>query len=168
MATRGMIGIVDDNKLIMSYNHYDSQPHYLGKALNKFYDTPDEAYKVATAGDIRFIDDTTGGIELLNNPKPPITININAKDPEMTALEVARAIDNVGADYAYIYNYDESLWQAFKNNGIRAMAEEIEKILFDGIDRIDDEEEYFYKSLEDKPLDEEIVHRWKYRAGIIK
>ncbi len=37
MATRALIGYLEDGVLTSTYNHYDGYPEHLGKALNNFF-----------------------------------------------------------------------------------------------------------------------------------
>jgi len=43
MATRALIGYMENGVLTSTYNHYDGYPEKLGKALNTFYNTPSKA-----------------------------------------------------------------------------------------------------------------------------
>ena len=48
MATRALIGYLDDSKVLTTtYNHYDGNPEYLGKKLKEFYNTDDLAKEIA-------------------------------------------------------------------------------------------------------------------------
>ena len=64
MATRALIGFIDDNRnLVATYNHYDGYPEYLGKVLDKHFNSDDKAEKVANVGYISSIDIDTGAID---------------------------------------------------------------------------------------------------------
>ena len=57
MATRALIGFLDDdNQVVSTYNHYDGYEEGLGKALLNHYNDEREAEKVASTGYISSID----------------------------------------------------------------------------------------------------------------
>jgi len=61
MATRALIGFLDDDKqLVGTYNHYDGYPEGLGKILNKHYNDEDAAERLASEGYISYLDNETG------------------------------------------------------------------------------------------------------------
>jgi len=70
MATRALIGYLENGVLTTTYNHYDGYPENLGKALNNFYNTPEKAKEIANEGYISYIDPETGEIEAANQDTP--------------------------------------------------------------------------------------------------
>ena len=64
MATRALIGFIDDDRnLVATYNHYDGYPDYLGKVLDRHFNSDDKAKEVANVGYISSIDIDTGDID---------------------------------------------------------------------------------------------------------
>jgi hypothetical protein len=161
MATRGLIGFIKDGVLTSSYNHYDSYESGLGKSLNTFFNTPEKAEEIANMGDIRFIDDENGEVELFPNAKRATKLNLSQLDPDDGAVEVAMLVDSFGADYAYIFNGDK--WVVIKNKGISSMIDPIKDILYSDFENEDDR-----MSQSDIELEESFINQFKYRAGIIK
>ena len=161
MATRGLIGFIKDGVLTASYNHYDSYESGLGKSLNTFFNTPEKAEEIANMGDIRYVNDENGEVEMFENPKYAVKLNLSKLDPEDAAEEVAMLVDSFGADYAYIFN--ENKWEVVKNRGIRSMLDPIKDILYSDFENEDDR-----MSQSDIELEETFVRQMKQRAGIIK
>jgi hypothetical protein len=137
MATRALIGYIENGVLTSTYNHYDGYPENLGKALENFFDSPTLAKDIANYGYISYINPETGEIEAANTGKPD-TLNLNKLDPQDASEEVAGLVDSYGADYAYFYNPDTSNWDHIKNNGIRSMVDALEGILFQGSEEMDE------------------------------
>lgn len=140
MATRALIGYLENGVLTSTYNHYDGYPENLGKALNNFFNSPTLAKDIANYGYVSYIDPKTGEIEAANTQAPK-KLNLNKLDSEQTAEEVASLVDSFGADYAYFYNPNSDGWDVVKNNGIRSMIDALEGILFGDFDNTYDEEE---------------------------
>ena len=47
MATRALIGYLDDNRVLTStYNHYDGYPDHLGKILDTYYNATGKARSI--------------------------------------------------------------------------------------------------------------------------
>ena len=137
MATRALIGYIENGVLTSTYNHYDGYPENLGKALENFFDSVTLAKDIANYGYISYIDPETGEIEA-NNTEKPDTLNLNKLDPQDAAEEVAGLVDSYGADYAYFYNPTSMKWDHVKNNGIRSMIDPLEGILFQGSEEMDE------------------------------
>ena len=133
MATRALIGYMENGVLTSTYNHYDGYPENLGKALEGFYNTPEKAKEVANKGYISYISPETGEIEAVNQDTPD-KLNLNKLDPQDAVEEVAGLVDSYGADYAYFYNPNNMKWEHIKNNGIRYMMNALEGMLFSGMD----------------------------------
>lgn len=127
MATRALIGYIEDGMLTATYNHYDGYPDHLGKALNDFFNSPTLAKDVANYGYISYIDGETGEIEAKNQQSP--TKHSLGPSEEDNLFDVAALIDSFGADYAYFYTPESDEWQVVKNNGIRSMADALKNIL---------------------------------------
>jgi len=140
MATRALIGYLEDGVLTSTYNHYDGYPEHLGKALNNFFASPSLAKDIANYGYISYIDADTGEIEAKNQDTPD-KLDLNKMDPNQAIEEVASLIDSYGADYAYFFTPNADKWDYIKNNGIRSMIDSLEGILFGDFDNTYDKEE---------------------------
>ncbi len=140
MATRALIGYLEDGVLTSTYNHYDGYPEHLGKALNNFFASPSLAKDIANYGYISYIDADTGEIEAKNQDTPD-KLDLNKMDPNQAIEEVASLIDSYGADYAYFFTPNADKWDYIKNNGIRSMIDSLEGILFGDFDNTYNEEE---------------------------
>jgi hypothetical protein len=137
MATRALIGYMENGVLTSTYNHYDGYPENLGKALNTFYNTPEKAKEIANKGYISYVSPETGEIEAKNQDTPD-KLDLNKLDPEQATLEVADLVDSYGADYAYFYSADAGMWDNIKNYGKRQMSDALEGILFQGSEKMDE------------------------------
>jgi hypothetical protein len=140
MATRALIGYLENGVLTTTYNHYDGYPENLGKALNNFFNSPTLAKDIANYGYVSYIDPETGEIEAANQDTPD-KLDLNKMDPENAVERVAGLVDSYGADYAYFYSPNADNWDVVKNNGIRSMFEPLEGILYGDFDNTYDEEE---------------------------
>lgn len=140
MATRALIGYLENGVLTTTYNHYDGYPENLGKALNNFFNSPTLAKDIANYGYISYIDPETGEIEAANSQAPK-KLDLDRLDSEQAAEKVAVLIDSFGADYAYFYSPNADNWDVVKNNGIRSMFEPLEGILHGDFDNTYDEAE---------------------------
>ena len=121
MATRALIGWIESDAagnqvLTSTYNHYDGYPENLGVGLNKFYDEPNEALKVASMGYISFLNSETGEIESKHND--PAEKTVLPDDFEEAMRETHAVADSMGADYVYLYDHDENDWMHSKMNGV--------------------------------------------------
>ena len=140
MATRALIGYLENGVLTTTYNHYDGYPENLGKALNNFFNSPTLAKDIANYGYVSYIDPETGEIEAKNQDTPD-KLDLNKMNPENAVERVAGLVDSYGADYAYFYSPNSDEWDVVKNNGIRSMVDALEGILFGDFDNTYDEEE---------------------------
>ena len=123
MATRALIGYLDDNKVLTStYNHYDGYPDHLGKMLDKHYNSDEKAKFVANEGFISYITDD-GTIEAKNKMNPEKT-RLD-KEWEDALYDMAGQIDSYGADYAYIWYEEDGDWVEIKNTGTRSMIDQL-------------------------------------------
>jgi len=123
MATRALIGYLDDNKVLTStYNHYDGYPDHLGKMLDKHYNSDEKAKFVANEGYISYITDD-GTIEAKNKLNPEKT-RLD-KEWEDALYDMAGQIDSYGADYAYIWYEEDGDWTEIKNTGTRSMIDQL-------------------------------------------
>ncbi len=123
MATRALIGYLDDNKVLTStYNHYDGYPDHLGKMLDKHYNSDEKAKFVANEGYISYITDD-GTIEAKNKMNPEKT-RLD-KEWEDALYDMAGQIDSYGADYAYIWYEEDGDWVEIKNTGTRSMIDQL-------------------------------------------
>jgi len=123
MATRALIGYLDDDKVLTStYNHYDGYPDHLGKMLDKHYNSDEKAKFVANEGYISYITDD-GTIEAKNKMNPEKT-RLD-KEWEDALYDMAGQIDSYGADYAYIWYEEDGDWVEIKNTGTRSMIDQL-------------------------------------------
>jgi len=123
MATRALIGYLNDNKVLTStYNHYDGYPDHLGKMLDKHYNSDEKAKFVANEGYISYITDD-GTIEAKNKMNPEKT-RLD-KEWEDALYDMAGQIDSYGADYAYIWYEEDGDWVEIKNTGTRSMIDQL-------------------------------------------
>ena len=125
MATRALIGYFDDDRVLTStYNHYDGYPDHLGKMLDKYFSNEELAKKIAGTGYISYIDDD-GNIESKNKMNPERTELGRDLDWEDALFEMAKLIDNYGADFAYIWYEGDGDWSEIKNTGTRSMVDQL-------------------------------------------
>jgi hypothetical protein len=134
MATRALIGWIESeaagNQVLTStYNHYDGYPENLGVGLNKFYDEPNEALKVASMGYISFLNPETGEIESKHND--PAEKTVLPDDFEEAMREIYAVADSMGADYVYLYDHDNNDWMHSKMYGVSQL---IKAFSMSGID----------------------------------
>lgn len=119
MGTKALIGYLDTNdlKLTSTYNHFDGYPANLGKGLETFYNSDDKAREIANVGYISFLDGETGEWDAKNKQAPKKTYLPNNFDDAM--MSIAEQADNMGADYAYIWDNSDQRWVSVKSNSIR-------------------------------------------------
>jgi len=144
MATRALIGYLDTDGgvLTTTYNHYDGYPSNLGKALNKFYNTPEKAKEIANKGYVSYIDPETGEIEAANKQAPgKVKLSTNFLD---AMDEIAEEIDSYGGDYGYIWDNSKGEWITIENEGIGEMSQELEMELAHLKDKFDSEVDEAY------------------------
>jgi hypothetical protein len=113
MATRALLGSIQTDAagnqvLTSTYNHYDGYPENLGAGLNNFYDQTDAAIKISNQGYISYLDPETGEIEAKH--KEPADKNILPDSYEDAMREVYSIADSYGADYVYLYDFDNMEW----------------------------------------------------------
>ena len=135
MATRALIGYLDDNRVLTStYNHYDGYPDHLGKILDTYYSRNKRARDVANKGYISYFEDDGDIVSntFPNNKRNPDKIELGRDlgtgdqlDWEDALLEMAKHIDDYGADYAYIWYEEDGDWSEIKNTGIRSMVDQL-------------------------------------------
>lgn len=135
MATRALIGYLEDGVLTTTYNHYDGYPENLGKALETFYNEPEKAKEIASMGYISYVDPKTGEIEA-KNQNPPDKIDLGKMDPQDAVEDVADLVDSYGADFAYFYNPNVKKWDRIKVYGKRQMIDALEGMLFQGSEEV--------------------------------
>jgi len=127
MGTRALIGYLDtdgDLKLTTTYNHYDGYPSNLGKGLETFYNSDAKAEEIANVGYISFLDGETGEWDAKNKSAADIVqLPDNFNEAMMT---IAEKIDEMGANYGYIWDNENEEWVTVANNGIRKMTEDLE------------------------------------------
>jgi len=126
MATRALIGFLDDDKqLVGTYNHYDGYPDGLGKTLVKHFNDGDAAEKLAATGYISSIDPESGDIDSKYDQEPYYKI-VDADDAYTAGSMIGDAVDYFGGDYGYVWVKELKKWLTIKNNGIAGMARQIE------------------------------------------
>lgn len=113
MATRALLGSIQTDAagnqvLTSTYNHYDGYPENLGVGLNNFYDQTDAAIKISNQGYISYLDPETGEIEAKH--KEPADKNKLPDSYEDAMREVYSIADSYGADYVYLYDFDNMEW----------------------------------------------------------
>jgi hypothetical protein len=129
MATRALIGFIDDDRQFVStYNHYDGYPEYLGKALDKHFNDREAAERVASTGYISSIDIEDGSIESKYNEEPDYKVLDG--DPYEAGIAIGEKVDEYGGDYGYVWF--DGKWHSVKNAGIANMAKALEDKLEDG------------------------------------
>ena len=117
MATRALIGFLDDDKQFVStYNHYDGYEDGLGKALLNHYNDEREAEKVASTGYISSIDVETGEINSKYDEEPDYKV-IDTDDAFTAGMMIGDKIDSYGADYGYIWVKPLGKWLIVQNRG---------------------------------------------------
>ena len=138
MATRALIGYLDDSKKLTStYNHYDGYPDYLGKILLNHFDDDAAAEGVAMEGYISNIDED-GTI----NSKYDEAADTEILDEESfsAAMQIGGKVNEYGGDYGYIWFNKQ--WNTIKNNGIEGMAKQIvEELEESGMFMVDENKE---------------------------
>jgi hypothetical protein len=128
MATRALIGYLDDDKVLTStYNHYDGYPDHLGNILNKYYNANGKARNVANKGYISYFEDD-GDIVSKNPEKKPYKLNLKGEF-EDALYSISQEIDSFGADYAYIWYNEEGYWIEIKNTGTQGVIDQLSKEL---------------------------------------
>ena len=138
MATRALIGTIETDAagnqvLTSTYNHYDGYPENLGVGLNNFYDQTDAAIKISNQGYISYLDPETGEIEAKH--KEPAEKTVLPDSYEEAMLKIYSVADSYGADYIYLYDFDDMEWlnssmggsalviKSFENTGIENQFE---------------------------------------------
>ena len=138
MATRALIGTIQTDAagnqvLTSTYNHYDGYPENLGVGLNNFYDQTDAAIKISNQGYISYLDPETGDIDAKH--KEPADKTKLSDSYEDAMREVYSLADSYGADYIYLYDFDDMEWinspmqgsglviKSFENTGIENQFE---------------------------------------------
>ena len=148
MATRALIGFIDDERQFVStYNHYDGYPEYLGKALDKHFNDKEAAERLASTGYISSIDIEDGSIESKYNEKPDYKVLDG--DPYEAGIAIGEKVDEYGGDYGYVWF--DGKWHVVKNAGIANMARALE-------DKLDDGGRTFM-SIDEKKVEENIMEQ---------
>ena len=125
MATRALIGYLDDNKsFTTTYNHYDGNPEYLGKKLKEFYNSDLKAKEIANVGYISSVEED-GEINSKYNEEPD---TISLDDEAFSAgMQIGEQMKDYGVDYGYVYFNDE--WNTVKNGSLASIANQLEEPL---------------------------------------
>jgi len=124
MATRALIGYLDDDRVLTStYNHYDGYPDHLGKILDTYYSRNKRARDVANKGYISYFEDD-GDIVSKNPEKKPYKLDLNG-EWEDALYSIAQEIDSFDADFAYIWYKEDGDWVEIKNTGTQSMIDQL-------------------------------------------
>ena len=136
MATRALIGYLDeDRNFTCTYNHYDGYPEGLGKALKDHYNTDEKAKQIANTGYISSVDEDGKIDSKYDEPANKMVLD---NDIEEAGLQIGEKVDEYGGNYGYVWFDDE--WITLKNNGIRSIADQFERLMpMDGVFQVDEE-----------------------------
>ncbi len=164
MATRALIGFLDDDKqLVGTYNHYDGYPDGLGKTLVKHFNDGDAAERLAATGYISSIDPESGDIDSKYDQEPYYKI-VDADDAFSAGSMIGDAVDYFGGDYGYVWVKELKKWLTIKNNGIAGMAKQIEDELGEsGMYMVDENEE-----IEENIMEQGYEAKWAKFLGEAK
>jgi len=125
MATRALIGFLDDDKQFTStYNHYDGYPEHTGKLLKKYFNDVEAAERVAATGYISSIDDE-GNIDSKYDEEPYYKV-IDAEDAFTAGMMIGDEVKDMTADYGYIWVRELGKWITIKNQGGDSIAKQLE------------------------------------------
>jgi len=125
MATRALIGFLDDDKQFTStYNHYDGYPEHTGKLLKKYFNDVEAAERVAATGYISSIDDE-GNIDSKYDEEPYYKV-IDAEDAFTAGMMIGDEVKDMTADYGYIWVRELGKWITVKNQGGDSIAKQLE------------------------------------------
>ena len=107
MSTRSRIGLeLNDGSVVSVYHHFDGYPEWLGKTLNKFYNTREKVAELIDGGDMSVCLNDEGA------PEPQYYTN-RGESVEANAPRLDRSLghycdkDN-GEEYHYLYRLDEN------------------------------------------------------------
>jgi hypothetical protein len=105
MATRGQIAyLADPNTIFSIYIHYDAYPENLGKILNTYFNSDEQAGNLVMDGnDIRSIDDD-GTVDRFDKGGAK---QIRSEEPEDLFNYLYDHADSNGADYVYVWLEDK-------------------------------------------------------------
>lgn len=127
MATRALIGFLDDDKqLVGTYNHYDGYPDGLGKTLIKHFNDEDAAEKLAATGYISSIDPESGEIDSKYKDQEPYYKVIDADDAFTAGMMIGDEVKDMSGEYGYIWVKELNKWITIKNQGGDSMAKQLE------------------------------------------
>ena len=127
MATRALIGFLDDDKqLVGTYNHYDGYPDGLGKTLIKHFNDEDAAEKLAATGYISSIDPESGEIDSKYKDQEPYYKVIDADDAFTAGMMIGDEVKDMSGEYGYIWVKELGKWITIKNQGGDSMAKQLE------------------------------------------
>ena len=125
MATRALIGFLDDDKQFTStYNHYDGYPEHTGKLLKKYFNDVEAAERLAATGYISSIDDE-GNIDSKYDEDPYYKV-IDAEDAFTAGMMIGDEVKDMSADYGYIWVRELGKWITVKNSGGDSIAKQLE------------------------------------------
>jgi len=153
MATRALIGFLDDDKqLVGTYNHYDGYPEHLGKVLVKHFNDEDAAERLASTGYISSIDMETGDIDSKYDEEPSYKV-LDAESAFEAGLMIGDMVDSFGGDYGYVWIKELGKWFTLKNNGIANIAKQIE-------DELGESGMYMVDEIEENIMEEGYEAKW--------
>lgn len=161
MATRALLGSIQTDAagnqvLTSTYNHYDGYPENLGVGLNNFYDQTDAAVKISNRGYISYLDPETGDIDAKH--KEPADKTVLPDSYEDAMREVYSLADSYGADYIYLYDFDDMEWLNSKMQGSELVIKSFENTgienQFEGYEGGDLADEDSIRNMEENMEDE--------------
>ena len=161
MATRALLGSIQTDAagnqvLTSTYNHYDGYPENLGVGLNNFYDQTDAAIKISNQGYISYLDPETGDIDAKH--KEPADKTVLPDSYEDAMREVYSLADSYGADYIYLYDFDDMEWLNSKMQGSELVIKSFENTgienQFEGYEGGDLADEDSIRNMEENMEDE--------------
>ena len=174
MGTRALVGFIStdaagNHVLTSTYNHYDGYPENLGVGLNNYYDQTDAAIKISNKGYISYLDPETGEIDAKH--KEPADKTVLPDSYEEAMRKVYGVADSYGANYIYLYDFDDMEWlnssmggsalviKSFENTGIENQFEGYEGGDLADVDSIRNMEEGDYITEWKKFLNENSVEK---------
>ena len=153
MATRALIGFLDDDKqLVGTYNHYDGYPEHLGKVLVKHFNDEDAAERLASTGYISSIDLETGDIDSKYDEEPSYKV-LDAESAFEAGLMIGDMVDSFGGDYGYVWVKPLGKWLTVKNSGTANIAKQIE-------DELGESGMYMVDEIEENIMEEGYEAKW--------
>jgi hypothetical protein len=156
--TTATILYFDGNQIISTRVNADGYPEHTGKALNKFFNSPELAKTITSSPEIRFIDDNTGEIETFNDSRPSKTFTFKEgiKNHEVISYMTKEISDQ---NYGYIFDDSvrEGHWRSYKSspNLYGTLINDY------GLDQYEDDPPQNPTNFDMEELDENYTTKWK-------